>query len=147
MSVVSLKDKAESEAWVQTVVPQLKRPCVVLLSGELGAGKTQFVRWFLERMGASDVASPTFAIHHEYVTAGGVMDHVDLYRVTSDADLEASGFWDLFAQSQGMVFVEWAERLPEDVWPADWNQVFIKLLKEDGDRRRVELTLKPRAPK
>jgi len=147
MSVVILKDKTEGAHWVHTMVPKLRRPCVVLLSGDLGAGKTQFVRWFLERLGADDVASPTFAIHHEYLTSGGVIDHVDLYRVTSDADLEASGFWDLFVQSQGLVFVEWADRLPEDVWPVSWDQVFIKIVKEDGDQRRVEVSLKPSAPK
>lgn len=147
MPVVSLKSLQASEAWVRSMVPQLKRPCVVLLSGELGAGKTQFVRWFLDRLGAVGVASPTFAIHHEYETQDGSIDHVDLYRVTSDADLEASGFWDLFTQPLGLVFVEWADRLPDDVWPANWQQVFIKLSKEDGDQRKLEFSLRPSAPK
>src|SRR4051794_6452963 len=105
MSDVHFKNRQEAQNWAKTFVSQLKRPCAVLLAGEMGAGKTQFVRWFLEELGTSDVASPTFAIHNEYQTKTGIVDHVDLYRVQSDADLEAAGFWDLFLQEQGLVFV------------------------------------------
>ncbi|MBX3021314.1 MAG: tRNA (adenosine(37)-N6)-threonylcarbamoyltransferase complex ATPase subunit type 1 TsaE [Bdellovibrionales bacterium] len=131
-----------AHAWVKACAAELKRPSVVLLSGPLGAGKTQFVRWFLSEVGASEVASPTFAIHHEYGTAYGGVDHVDLYRVESDGDLEASGFWDLFAADQGLVFVEWADRLPEDVWPQSWQRLFLNLEKISEQGRRLTVTLK-----
>ncbi|HMN68177.1 MAG TPA: tRNA (adenosine(37)-N6)-threonylcarbamoyltransferase complex ATPase subunit type 1 TsaE [Bdellovibrionales bacterium] len=134
----ALADIQATRAWIKSFTSELKRPCVVLLSGELGAGKTQFVRWFLEELKAfGDIASPTFAIHHEYQSPGGAIDHVDLYRVQDDADLEASGFWDLFRASQGLVFVEWADRLPDSAWPENWNQIRIhlrKLAAEDSGR-------------
>lgn len=139
MASVPFSSREAARNWVRSFLPQLTRPCVVLLSGELGAGKTQFVRWFLEDLGAQDVASPTFAIHHEYETASGAIDHVDLYRVQSDADLEASGFWDLFAQEQGLVFVEWADRLPDDVWPSHWRRIHLQLSKGDGEARNLQM--------
>src|SRR4051812_30752387 len=108
MTEVRLKDRSEAERWVRGFAVTLKRPCAILLSGDLGAGKTQFVRWFLQELGAGEASSPTFAVHNEYTGPSGVIDHVDLYRVRSDADLEATGFWELFQQENGLVFVEWA---------------------------------------
>jgi tRNA threonylcarbamoyladenosine biosynthesis protein TsaE len=140
-STERLKDRQAARAWVKKIAVRLHRPCVVLLSGELGAGKTQFVRWFLQEWGAKDVASPTFAIHHEYETERGRVDHIDLYRVESDADLESSGFWDLLQQDDALMFVEWAERLPEDVWPESWNRFRLRLLKGEGDERFVEMQI------
>lgn len=134
---------AETRAWVKSFASELKRPCVVLLAGELGAGKTQITKWFLEDLGVTDSASPTFAIHQEYTAKSGVIDHVDLYRLKSDADLESSGFWDLFKQPDGLVFVEWADRLPESVWPADWKKIFISIRKADADARKIDVRTVP----
>ena len=133
--------KDETRKWVRDFARELKRPCMVLLSGELGAGKTQIVKWFLEDLGVKDSASPTFAIHQEYTAKSGVIDHVDLYRLKSDADLESSGFWDLFKQPDGLLFVEWADRLPEDVWPADWKKIFIAVSKSSDEARKLEVRL------
>ncbi len=145
MSTHVLQSKDETRAWIKSFVNELKRPCVVLLSGPLGAGKTQFVRWFLEELGVNDTASPTFAIHHRYAGAKGGVDHVDLYRVKDDADLEGSGFWDLFAQEDGLVFVEWADRLPESVWPAKWRRIRIALAKPGAGEAR-EMSMEIRTP-
>jgi tRNA threonylcarbamoyladenosine biosynthesis protein TsaE len=132
------KNKKEARAWARSFAAELRRPCVVLLSGELGAGKTQLVRWFLEDLGVDDVQSPTFAIHQAYPSSAGDVDHVDLYRLQSDSDLESSGFWDLFEGDRGLVFVEWADRLPETVWPAGWKKIFVSLAKSDsGEESRV----------
>lgn len=146
---MKLSSLAETRAWAMSLVRDLERPCVVLLDGELGAGKTQTVRYVLEALGAVDVASPTFAIHHEYRTPSGPVDHVDLYRVKSDEDLEATGFWDLFARPHGLVFVEWASRLPEDVWPKDWLQVHIQIRKsaEGEEAREVDIRFTRPTPK
>ena len=139
MKTLDWTTKAQTRAWVRSFLRELTRPCVVLLSGPLGAGKTQLVKWFLEDLGMNDTVSPTFAIHHSYEVKSGLIDHVDLYRLKSDEDLESSGFWDLFTQNQGLVFVEWADRLPEDVWPAGWKKVFIRLEKLGEEGRRIHL--------
>lgn len=144
MAALEFKSKSELENWARALAPQLRRPCVVLLSGNLGAGKTQTVRWFCAALGVTDAASPTFAIHNEYSSPGGPVDHVDLYRVKSDADLEASGFWDLLANPAALLFVEWADRLPADVWPSGWTQVSIQLEKSPAGEgaRNVNLVFK-----
>jgi tRNA threonylcarbamoyladenosine biosynthesis protein TsaE len=138
----------ETRAWATDLATRFQRPCVVLLDGELGAGKTQAVRYFLAALGVTDSASPTFAIHHEYRSATGPIDHVDLYRVRSDADLEATGFWELLTRDHGLIFVEWAARLPEDVWPETWQRIFIHFRKVDGwdEVRDVDVRIRPPAP-
>ena len=142
MSTHVLQTREETRRWIKTFTQELKRPCVVLLNGTLGSGKTQFVRWFLENLGVKDTASPTFAIHHRYQAQGGAVDHVDLYRIENDADLEASGFWDLFTQQQAIVFVEWADRLPNSVWPKSWRRIEITLAKpSDGEMRELKLEI------
>ncbi len=133
---LTFTSRAELEAWTKARASELRRPCLVLLDGNLGAGKTQMVRWFCEELGIEDAASPTFTIHNEYATANGPVDHVDLYRVKSDDDLEASGFWDLLSKPQALLFVEWADRLPEDVWPAEWTRVRIRLEKTGTEEER-----------
>lgn len=140
-------DAAEAEAWVREFARGLVRPAVVLLSGDLGAGKTQFSRWIGAELGTPEVASPTFAIHHEYAAPRGSIDHVDLYRVKDDAELEGVGFWDLLANENALLLVEWADRLPADVWPSDWTRYELRLFKGEGDARRVEVVVTPPATK
>jgi tRNA threonylcarbamoyladenosine biosynthesis protein TsaE len=124
--------KFQLEAWAKEFASNFTRPCLILLDGEMGAGKTQMVRWFCAGLGVSDTTSPTFAIHNEYRSNTGPVDHVDLYRVQSDADLENSGFWDLLQGESRLLFVEWAERLPAEVWPAKWMRVDLRLIKFPG---------------
>jgi tRNA threonylcarbamoyladenosine biosynthesis protein TsaE len=135
----------QGEAWVKALVPQLRRPCLVLLLGQLGAGKTQVSKWFLREMGISDVASPTFAIHHVYPHAQGDIDHFDLYRLQSDSELEDIGFWDVLSLNEGLVFVEWADRLPPEVWPKTWMQLRVHLRQPVAgqDLREVDVQLTP----
>ena len=137
MSRQEFKAKSDFEKWVRTEALKLRRPMAVLLDGDLGAGKTQAVRWFCSSLGVDGTASPTFAIHHEYQSRSGAIDHVDLYRIKDDQDLENSGFWDLLKKPAPLLFVEWAGRLPEEVWPADWQVLYIRIQKGDHDEARV----------
>ncbi len=87
---------------------------VVALVGPLGAGKTAFARGLAEGLGVDPrvVTSPSFVIASEYQGAGGRrLAHVDLYRVGSQAELEAAGFLDLL-EPGAVLAVEWADRLP-----------------------------------
>lgn len=133
----------DAKRWVKEFSFELVPPCAVLLSGELGAGKTQFVQWFLEPLGVQNVASPTFAIHHVYSIRGaGSVDHVDLYRLRSDEELENCGMWDLLNQPNGMLFVEWADRLPESTWPHSWKKIFLHLQKNDANSEARKMQLR-----
>lgn len=138
MSELMLKSKVETETWARGFAKSLGRPTVILLDGDLGAGKTQVTRWILNELGVRQTASPTFAIHHEYPCAQGEIDHVDLYRIKSIDDLESSGFWDLLKKPRGLLFVEWAARLPEDIWPREWPRWSIHLSKlQNVDEGRI----------
>lgn len=88
---------------------------MVALDGELGAGKTQFIRGLAGGMGidAADVSSPTFVLMHEYVSdnAARVLVHVDAYRLDGPAALDALGLDD--ARQDAVLAVEWAERISD----------------------------------
>lgn len=129
--------------------------CVVWLSGELGAGKTSFVRGFVRGLGHAEggVSSPTFAVGHRYECAGCVgVVHVDAYRLGGDeeagallADLgvtlasRASGLGVGTATAGGddVVVVEWPERLPEGVGMVP--DLVVRLWHAGADRRGVEV--------
>lgn len=93
---------------------------MVALVGPLGAGKTAFVQGLAQGLGIDpdEVSSPTFVIASEYRAPGGQrLVHADLYRVASEAELEAAGFRDLLAPDL-VLAVEWADRFP-DALPRD----------------------------
>ena len=108
---------------------------VLLLSGDLGAGKTAFVRGLAAGLGIDpdEVTSPTFTLVHEY--AGGRLPllHVDLYRLER-ADLDDIGL-DPDAASGGVVAVEWAERLTREIRGA----VRLRIQDAGGDRRMIRI--------
>jgi tRNA threonylcarbamoyladenosine biosynthesis protein TsaE len=85
----------------------------VALEGELGAGKTHFVRGLVAGWGgAEDATSPTFALVHEYPTPRGPVFHLDLYRAASAAEVWSAAHDELEAP-HGLVVLEWADRFPE----------------------------------
>jgi len=109
---------------------------VVLLSGELGAGKTAFVRGLARGLGADpeDVTSPSFVLLTAY--AGRlVLHHADLYRLRGDGDEREIGLEELPGPG-GVLAVEWAERLREAHWP---RPVRVRLEHAGGDRRRIRI--------
>jgi tRNA threonylcarbamoyladenosine biosynthesis protein TsaE len=116
---------------------QALRPgSVVLLYGDLGAGKTAFVRGMARGLGASpdDVSSPTFTLIQEYGGATVTLYHVDLYRL-EPAEIDDLGLEDLVS-GDGIVAIEWAER-----WkgrPDDVIEVWLEDLGEDRRRIRVK---------
>jgi tRNA threonylcarbamoyladenosine biosynthesis protein TsaE len=108
---------------------------VVLLSGELGAGKTAFVRGLASGLGidADEVTSPTFTLVHEYRGGRMPLVHVDLYRLDR-ADLDDIGL-DSELASRGVLAIEWAERLVRR--PIGATSVAI----ENGEREERTITI------
>jgi len=85
---------------------------VVLLIGNLGAGKTTLAKGIVSGLGAAapdDVSSPTFTLIHEY--GGGRVYHVDLYRLDEERQVAALGLEEIF-ERDAMVLIEWGERFP-----------------------------------
>jgi tRNA threonylcarbamoyladenosine biosynthesis protein TsaE len=118
---------------------QVRPGDLLLFSGEVGAGKTEAIRTLVDHLGGRWVSSPSFAIHQRYAVRLGFFDHVDLYRLEDDEDLESTGFWDLFDSAESVIAVEWAARLPADVWPRDRRAWRIHIQKTGEFTRTLTL--------
>lgn len=111
---------------------------VVLVSGELGAGKTTFVRGALHALGVEGpVTSPTFVVGHAYDGRNGPLAHLDLYRLAGMDD-EDPGLLDPFFAPGAIVFVEWPEHA-EGAWPRGRVAARVRLGHLGGDRRSVQV--------
>lgn len=92
---------------------QLKKGDIITLDGDLGAGKTAFVRGLADGLGISDmVVSPTFTIVNEYSHGEIALYHFDVYRLECDDDLYDIG-WDYYSDGRGICVVEWSCIMPE----------------------------------
>ena len=109
----------------------------IALIGELGAGKTQFVKGFASGLGIheDEVVSPSFGLINEY-EGDTKLYHVDLYRLTSSEEIETLGLSD-YIRGDGICVIEWADRLGDDLTLLDLI-VYLEIL-PDG-RRRLTLT-------
>lgn len=118
---------------------------LILLQGDLGAGKTTLIQKCVELCGVPGAESPTFSVINEYETVPKIY-HVDLYRLSDDQDIESTGFWDLFLDDTAYIFVEWSNRISDKDWPHSWSPRQWKIQKsEKGNQyRSIESTaLKP----
>jgi len=111
---------------------------IVLLIGELGAGKTTLTKGIVEGRGAAaadEVSSPTFTLIHEYGDPVSVY-HVDLYRLDTAEEVRRLGLDELFDRP-ALLLLEWADRFPE-LWPD--RRVEIRLTHQGEDNRRIEIS-------
>lgn len=117
---------------------RLGKGLTIRLNGELGSGKTCFVQGLargLEVPEGYDITSPTYTLIHEY--PGRIpLYHVDLYRLSGSMDAESIGLWELF-DGEGVVAVEWEERLDEVDWPEAGLKIELRV--ETNDTRRIDL--------
>jgi tRNA threonylcarbamoyladenosine biosynthesis protein TsaE len=124
---------------------ELPRRAVVLLIGNLGAGKTTLAKGIVKGLGAAEpdeVASPTFTLIHEYpladLKAAGrpKVYHIDLYRLDKANEAARLGMDELF-EKDAVVLIEWAEKFPE-LMPTE--RIEIRIAAGDGDRREITVT-------
>jgi len=129
--MLETSSEAETEAAGESLGRSLDAGSVVLLYGDLGAGKTAFVRGMARGVGAlpDEVSSPTFTLVQEYAGTSLTLYHVDLYRLES-AEVDDLGLDDLL-DSRGIVAIEWAER-----WPGRPRRAIDVQLEESGEGRR-----------
>ena len=127
-------DEASLRDWGRRFGRSAHAPLVVTFSGELGAGKTTLVQAICEGYGVTtEVTSPTFALVHEYAAPRSSVQHLDLYRLDSPAQLDALG-WDEIVFGPDLVLIEWPERA-SDRLPAGHVTLSLQHLPEDSGRR------------
>jgi tRNA threonylcarbamoyladenosine biosynthesis protein TsaE len=127
-------DAAELAAWGEQLGRNARAPLIIALSGDLGAGKTTLTQAICRGYGVTDpVTSPTYALVQEYASPSSPVFHIDLYRLTSPAELTNIA-WDDILSANALVIVEWPERaagaLPRDHVPID-----LEFLPGDESRR------------
>jgi tRNA threonylcarbamoyladenosine biosynthesis protein TsaE len=119
------------------IAATLPKRAVVLLIGNLGAGKTTLAKGIISGLGASepeDVTSPTFTLVHEY--GEGRVYHIDLYRLDRAEQVATLGLDEIFDR-EAVVLIEWGERFPQ-LLPDDRIEIRIESFNEDS--RRIEMT-------
>ncbi|WP_392483254.1 tRNA (adenosine(37)-N6)-threonylcarbamoyltransferase complex ATPase subunit type 1 TsaE [Nostoc sp. C110] len=132
---------ADTEATLRlgiTLGQSLTAGSVILLEGDLGAGKTTLVQGIGKGLGiAESIVSPTFTLINEYTEGRLPLYHLDLYRLEPQevAALNLESYWEGIEVIPGIVAVEWAERLP---YKPD-SYLSVSLTYEDGGTRQVEL--------
>jgi tRNA threonylcarbamoyladenosine biosynthesis protein TsaE len=133
--------EAETEAIAAELARELSGGEVIFLEGDLGAGKTAFVRGLARGLGAPEdaVASPTFVIQTTYPCASGrLLHHADLYRLASELGAEDVGLFDL-PGPRDILAIEWAARMRSYPWKRV-TRVEITHGGTNDDHRRIEIT-------
>ena len=113
-------------------------PKVVVLRGDLGAGKTTLVKGIAEGFQAAyeeDVTSPTFTLIHEYRGASATVYHIDLYRVDTQRELDTLGLDDLMVENS-VLLIEWGEKFARFVRERD-VEISLERVSESGRRIKV----------
>ena len=128
----------ETIAFGRTLAELLAPPKLVLLRGDLGAGKTTLVKGIaaaFEAAAEEDVTSPTFTLVHEYRGPRANLYHIDLYRVDTPRELETLGLDDL-RSDDSVLLIEWGEKFP---WLVRERDVEIVLERVGENERRIRI--------
>ncbi len=132
MSVFETRSAEETIELGRRIASELPRRAVVLLIGNLGAGKTTLAKGIVSGLSDAspdEVSSPTFTLIHEY----GRVYHIDLYRLDRPEEIATLGLDEIFDRD-AVVLIEWGERFPQ-LMPADRYEIRLRPL--DEDRREI----------
>jgi tRNA threonylcarbamoyladenosine biosynthesis protein TsaE len=117
---------------------------IIALEGDLGAGKTEFVRGVCAYFSVHDiVSSPTFTIMNQYIgtnpeDAEIALYHIDLYRIQDEKELLEIGFSECMSDENVIKFVEWPEKAGSEMRKTDWN-VLIKTIPDQEEERLINI--------
>lgn len=139
--LIFLKDREETRSYIISLADRLEAGDLVLLEGDLGAGKTQFVQWMASHYGVEGpVVSPTFSLvnHYQGKKDGQELDlfHLDLYRLEDPMELEDLDYERYFYPRQAISFVEWPDRAQTYLPP---HFVRVQIDKGEGEERKVKV--------
>ncbi len=132
----------ETIALGRELAPELRDHHIVLLRGDLGAGKTTLTKGIAEGFSAAErdeVTSPTFTLVHEYRGPERSLFHIDLYRIDTDRELATLGLDDLLLEPGNILLIEWGEKFPRFVRDRDAE---IVIRRATDSQRKIQLTTK-----
>jgi len=133
---VTTHSQEETAALGRRLADSLAAGSILLLVGDLGAGKTALVRGLAEGLGVppDEVSSPTFTLMQEYRGGRVPLIHVDLYRLNDAREIDDLGLEEIGLN--GVLAIEWAEKLPRPIGDA----IEVRIDHGDGDERRLTIT-------
>ena len=137
MQSLICKNENETREFAKNLASILKKGDVIVLSGELGAGKTKFVEGILEHFNLQDeISSPTFTIVNEYRNDEINIYHFDLYRLSDIYEFENIGGEEYF--NKGICIFEWGE-LIEDILPNDYIKIKFERIGNEDNYRKLNI--------
>lgn len=137
MQSLICKNENETRKFSKNLASILKKGDVIVLSGELGAGKTKFVEGILEYFNLQDeISSPTFTIVNEYKNDQINIYHFDLYRLSDIYEFENIGGEEYF--NKGICIFEWGE-LIEDILPNDYIKIKFERIGNEDNYRKLNI--------
>jgi tRNA threonylcarbamoyladenosine biosynthesis protein TsaE len=127
----SRKSVSESETSIiaKEFAASLKNGMIIILNGELGAGKTFFIKQVLKQFNVTNANSPTFAIVNEYA-GDKTFYHFDFYRINTESELLNIGIEDYFSDEESVIFIEWGNLFP-DILPQKRIEINISYLTDN----------------
>lgn len=143
---LSTSDEATRE-YGRRLAEVLPHPCLVLLSGDLGTGKTTMVKGLAEGLGVAreeEVASPSYTLIHEYHGATASLYHIDLYRLDTTEQVSTLGLEDLLGfelNPHAIVVIEWGSKF-STYWAQDYLEIRLDVV--DDVQRRITARWMPR---
>jgi tRNA threonylcarbamoyladenosine biosynthesis protein TsaE len=134
-NTITTTSESETAAVGRDLAAMLTADSIVLLYGDLGSGKTVFVRGLAEGLGVrrDEVTSPTFTLIQEYRGGRLPLVHVDLYRLDDPREVDELGLEEI--GTGGVLAIEWAGKLPRAIAPA----VAVRIEHADGDSRQITI--------
>ena len=125
-------DKTKEIAY--EIAGKIKKGSVIALYGDLGSGKTTFVRYFVEGLGLKNrVQSPTFVVARKY----GNVNHIDLYRLSSKEEALDIGLEEMISDENSITVIEWPETI-EDLLPSNTVKIYFEYIDENTRKITIE---------
>lgn len=131
---IKISNIQDMRSFAYDIAKNTKAGDIISLTGDLGAGKTIFTKYFAEGLGVIDqVTSPTFNIFKTYKGKNFIIYHFDVYRIKDISELTDIGFYEYINDDRSVKIIEWADLIKEEVPDAIW--IDIKII--DNNEREI----------
>ena len=137
MQTIITNSEQETKQIAKELAAKIGEKAVIVLSGDLGAGKTKFTEGFLSYFGLEkEISSPTFTIVNEYKNEKATVYHFDVYRLSDIDEFYAIGGEEYF--SKGICIIEWGEMI-EEALPKECIRIMIEKDENDTEKRIISI--------